>query len=256
MLFGHEDKVKSFEKLAKQDELHHAYLFYGDPEIGKATFARSLGRRLETGAWDDAGRALADTLFVLPPEGKKSLGIEEIREAKRFVWQSPFNSPRRLVIIDNAHLLTSEAQSAMLKIVEEPPRHALIICIVTELSVLMDTLLSRLVKVYFKRLERGKIADILKEKFGISEAKSQALAADSFGRIGRALRQKEGVQPADSENISEYLGREIREIRKRGVFGNSKKLAVLLAREAELARYNTNPPLQKKAIQELLCTNL
>src|SRR3989344_8029858 len=127
MLFGHEDKIAAFEKCIAQGTLGHAYLFFGDPQNGKELFARVLANYLERGVWEEPQGTLSDALFVLPEEGKSTLGIHEIRAVRHYLFQSPIYSSRRLAVLGGAERLTSEAQSAMLKIVEEPPKHGLII---------------------------------------------------------------------------------------------------------------------------------
>ena len=186
-MFGYEDKIIAFKKLAKNGTLGHAYLFFGDREIGKFLFALSLANYLERGKWEDTGGTLSDAFFVVPKEGKQSLGIDEVRDASHFLWQTPAHSSRKMVVIDNADLLTSEAQSAMLKIVEEPPSHAIIVFIANDPSSLFSPLLSRLVKVYFPRFSKKAVSNILEKHFGISKTKSSAVAEDSYGRIGMAL---------------------------------------------------------------------
>lgn len=256
-MFGHEDKITAFKKLAKNGTLGHAYLFFGDREIGKFLFASSLANYLERGKWEDTGGTLSDAFFVVPKEGKQSIGIDEIKDAAHFLWQTPAHSSRKMVIIDNADLLTSEAQSAMLKIVEEPPSHAIIIFIASDSSSLFSPLLSRLVKIYFPRFSKKEIGDILEKNFGISKIKSSSVAEDSYGRIGRAIFLLGSAGGEKSEKInskSTNIENLIFRLRRADIIKNSSKIAWLLKKNFEMEKFNVNQPLQEKAITEFLCS--
>ena len=181
MLCGHNGLKESFSVLAKKGSLSHGYIFFGEPQVGKFSFALSLANFLETGNFDSDGRMLSEILVI------KEGGIDCVREIKNFLWQKPQNSPKRTVIIDNADLLTAEAQSAILKITEEPPEHALIILIVSNLSNILPPILSRLQKIYFPRVAKKEIGDFLIKDLGVNKEKAEELAILAYGRPGRAM---------------------------------------------------------------------
>lgn len=87
-----------------------------------------------------------DSFVLFPVEG--TTGIKSVRDAQRFLWQLPARSPRKTVIIADGASLNSYAQDALLKIVEEPPAHGLIICIVRDPLFLSSALQSRFQKLY------------------------------------------------------------------------------------------------------------
>ena len=182
MIFGHEDKVDIFKDLVANKKLRHAYLFYGDDSIGKFLFAKHLAHFLEFGKFEISNQTLLDTQIFEPNE-KNSIGIEEAREIKRFLSETPLVSPRRLAIIDRVDTFTPEAQTSLLKIVEVPPLSALIIFITYDPQVLFPPLLSRLNKIYFRRLSKENLKNILQNHFEIPFKKAEALADQSFGRL-------------------------------------------------------------------------
>ncbi|MCL4403907.1 hypothetical protein M1432_00965, partial [Patescibacteria group bacterium] len=163
MLFGYESKRAAFEKLIKEGKLSQAYLFYGDRGVGKRSFARLLAAALETGKWEEPLAPLVDALFLLPGENG-SIGIEAVNEAKNFLWQKPAVSPRRFLLVADSEALTDEAQSALLKVVEEPPEHALIAFVAQNREIFLPPLLSRFAKVYFPRLPSAAVERFLKEE--------------------------------------------------------------------------------------------
>ncbi len=253
MLFGYSSKISAFEKLIKSGNLAQAYLFYGDEGVGKLTFARDLATAVERGKWEETTAPLLDAHFLFPGE-KGSIGIDVINEAKNFLWQKPVVSPKRFLLVADSEALTDEAQGALLKVVEEPPPHALIVFVARTCETLLPPLLSRLTRIYFPRLPEREIKRFLMEEKGIAAETAARVAAGSFGSIGRALGILEGTRP-ESDDVLENLRAEIVRLYRADVFRNAKKLRWLLERETLIARYNLNLGLQKKAIQEIISNN-
>lgn len=248
MLFGHSDKIKVFKELVDGGYLSHAYLFFGDAQIGKSHFAKLLAYYLEFGKFEEVSDLLIDAAWFLPDE-KGTIGIGAVRDVKKFLWQTPLRSPRRLAVIDGAEALTPEAQSALLKIVEEPPPHALLIFIAHDLQVLFPPLLSRLSKIYFPRLSKKEVEEILVGHYKVSVANAKAVALRSFGRMGRALKLLERSGKEAADGLEAELEQKIIDLRGRDIFKNSKKLVWLLDREMLLKRFNLNQNLQRKAVE-------
>jgi len=245
MLLGHEEKLALFQSLAERGMLGQSYLFFGDEGIGKRTFARSLARFIEYGSFEDSKKPLLDTV-VFDPDERGKIGIDAARSLRQFVFGKPFHGSRRIAIVDDAHTLTPEAESALLKVVEEPPRSALLVFITPNADRLLSPLRSRLEEVYFKRFAKSEVERILKEHFKVPAAEAKRLAGDSFGRIGYALRMREKGKNADPEAA---LHEKIVDLYREGVVRNSGKLKLLLDREMAISRYNVNMNLQSKAIQ-------
>lgn len=246
-LYGHERLQRVCEDLVKREALGHAYLFFGDAEIGKATFAMWLATRVEQGIFAVPQTPLLDTLEVVPNE-KGSIGIDEVRALKRFLWQTPLASKKRIAIVDHAEALTPEAQGAMLKVVEEPPAHGLLIFVTHDPQALLPPLVSRLSKIYFTRLPKKKIEEYLLAG-GESAPRAKAIAADAYGRMGRAFRLREKTARNEEPPLAEDLEALILTLAKEGVAKNGAALAKLLAREEAIQRFNVNPNIQKKAIE-------
>jgi DNA polymerase-3 subunit delta' len=251
MLFGHGEKIRIFKKLADEGKLGHAYLFFGDAQIGKSYFGKLLAAYLETGIFDLPESPLIDSA-VFSPDEKGTLGIGRVREIRNFLWQTPLRSSRRVVLIEDAEALTAEAQGALLKIVEEPPVHGLILFTAHDPQVLLPPLLSRLSKVHFARLAKLELERTLIENFKVAPAKAKAVAADSFGRIGRAIGSLEKKKMKKETRLEDELEEKIVSLRKSDLVKNSKKLSWLLDREALARRFNLNQNLQRKATEHEL----
>ncbi|OGC57781.1 hypothetical protein A3H26_00660 [candidate division WWE3 bacterium RIFCSPLOWO2_12_FULL_36_10] len=112
-----------------------------------------------------------DVLFVTTIEEKKSIGIEQIKQLVRYIWEKPFSHKQKTAIIENADILTIPAQNALLKVLEEPPIYAqIILCSKTE-EALLPTVVSRCIKVQATGereiiLENNKLNEVLKMHLG------------------------------------------------------------------------------------------
>lgn len=183
-VLGHEKIIKDLQALAAKGTLSHGYIFYGPAMVGKRTTALALAHFLEKGTFESPAEAevLQDTKVIdlafmktLDPDVKDSIGIDAVREIKNFLWQKPNASPKRTLIIDDAELLTTEAQNALLKITEEPPASSLLIIVTSDGESLMGTIRSRLQKIYFGAVPE---ADI------IQWAEAGSFAKKALGKPG------------------------------------------------------------------------
>jgi len=267
VILGHSEKIKIFKDLADKDGLSHAYLFYGPEQVGKNHFAKALSAYLEHGEFEESKRLLSETLTVLPGEDKDSIGIDEVRVAKTFLYRKPVNSEKRLVIIDNSDLLTSQAQNAILKITEEPPKTGIIILITKNPDTLLPTLRSRVQQVYFSRLKSDDLKNFLKKERGLADDEIERIVKLSFGRPGRMFDLIDTDKYKDLLKIFNNLKKDskvkrstIEEISKEGDYRelldyliavlsekpleNYKLLAKIMDAKQKMGDYSTNKRLQ------------
>jgi hypothetical protein len=167
MIIGHKSIIDNIKSLVARDHLGHGYIFFGSSMVGKRTVATGLGSFLENGHFEIpiGDEVLQDTKIIdvdfmrtINPDTKDSIGIDAVREIKNFLWQKPNVSKRRTLIIDNAELLTTEAQNALLKVTEEPPASSLLILVTSDIESILPTITSRLPKIYFGAVPEGDIA--------------------------------------------------------------------------------------------------
>src|SRR3989344_2108132 len=117
--FGFENIKKYFERAVADDSLEHAYLFSGQEMIGKKSFALELASYF-------GPRANNPDLLML---GEENIGIDQVRNLKNFLMLKPYAGKHKIAILNDAHQIGAEAANAMLKVLEEPPEHSLIILI-------------------------------------------------------------------------------------------------------------------------------
>lgn len=225
-MVGYDKLISDFKRLAESNALSHAYLFFGKSrkELDvKFVFAQSLANYLENGDFKAPDNILKE-LLIIEPDKKSTIGIEVVRSLKYFLWQRPISSNRRIAIIKNAENLTSEAQNAALKIVEEPPASSLIIFIADNEDSLFPTLSSRVQKIYFSLSEEDQQ---FKETIKINKLKTE--------------------KNIEENQIDEFFESLIAELRKDPI-KNSEKLKETLRRLTFVKQFNTNKSLQLKSL--------
>ena len=137
---GQEPVVDLLLKAIRGSKLAHAYLFCGARGTGKTSVARIFAR--------DVGCNSEDIIEI---DAASNRGIDEIRELREAVRSVPFSSQYKVYIIDEVHMLTKEAANALLKTLEEPPKHVIFILATTDPDKLPQTIVSRCQKVEFKQ---------------------------------------------------------------------------------------------------------
>jgi len=199
-IVGHGPQIELLRRIARGGRLAHALLLAGPPGIGKRAIADALTATLlcERGGEDACGecgacRQLAagshpDVLVVGLPRDKREIPIDKARELNQFLRLQPLRGGRKIAIVDDAHLLNLPAQNALLKGLEEPPPESLAILVAHNADALLQTVRSRCQRVLFAPLEEAVVADLLATRLGVPADEAKALAAQSDGSVGRALR--------------------------------------------------------------------
>jgi DNA polymerase-3 subunit delta' len=202
-MLGHVNIKEDLSRLKESGRLAHGYLFFGPLGVGKSSFAKELAWYLENGNWEEGQRPLSDAFFISPDEGG-TIGIDTVRSVRSFLSERPNVSQYRLVVVNNANALTTEAQNALLKVAEEPPAGAMLILIVTEKESLLSTLVSRLQSVYFGRVAEEEIVGWLVQN-GIPKKDAVSAAELSDGKPGLALMIAKGEVPENVRLAKEFL---------------------------------------------------
>ena len=193
--------VETLRQAVRQGRLTHAYLFSGPRGTGKTSVARILAKAICCETPTKEGEPCLECascravekgqhLDVFEIDAASNRGIDEIREIKERIDQSPVMGRYRIYIIDEVHMLTSEAFNALLKTLEEPPSHVIFVLATTEPQKLPVTVLSRCQRYEFQRLSVTLIEE----------------------RLGKVMTE-EGIQaePEALELIAEYADGALRD---------------------------------------------
>ncbi|MBU1046459.1 DNA polymerase III subunit gamma/tau [Patescibacteria group bacterium] len=156
-VLGQDHIVDTLQKAISLGNIAHAYLFSGTRGTGKTSIARLLAQEIKCSAND-----------LNEIDAASNRGIDDIRELREAVTVLPFESPYKVYIIDEVHMLTKEAFNALLKTLEEPPKHVVFVLATTELEKIPDTIMSRCQTFNFKKpsleILKKAILDICKKE--------------------------------------------------------------------------------------------
>lgn len=192
-VLNQEHIVAVLEGAVAKGMIPHALLFTGSRGTGKTTVARIFAKAV--------GASERDTYEI---DAASNRGIDDIRALNEAVFTMPYESPYKVYIIDEVHMLTKEAFNALLKTLEEPPKHVIFILATTEQDKLLDTITSRCQVFQFRAPSRLVLRDAIlditkKEKFKLdsSAADMIAIAADGSFRDAIGITQKVIMASAD-----------------------------------------------------------
>ena len=154
--------VKTLQNSLVRDRVAHAILFSGVRGVGKTTLARIMAKAINCEQRTDANPCnkctscveitAGSSLDLYEIDGASNRGIQEIRELKEKIRFLPTSSKYKIIIIDEVHMLTTEAFNALLKTLEEPPDHVFFMFATTELHKIPITILSRCQRYELKRV--------------------------------------------------------------------------------------------------------
>lgn len=180
-IIGQEQVVAPLEEQIKSGKVGHAYLFAGSRGLGKTSIARIFARELKTDERD---------IFEL--DAASNNGVDEVRALNESVHTLPFNSERKVYVLDEAHMLSKSAWNALLKTLEEPPAHVVLILATTELEKVPETVRSRCQIFTFKKPQRATLAQMVtavakKEGVAIEPSAAELIALLADGSYRDAL---------------------------------------------------------------------
>ena len=181
---GHSSLIENFKNRCSNGNLSHAQLISGEDGIGKSILAEILGKLILNG---DLNREYVDIINYKP--SKASFGVDDVREIIDEVNKKPFEGDKKVIIIHQGNKLTIQAQNALLKTIEEPPKGVYIIILCESLELILDTIKSRCEIYKLKPLTKSELYEYIKiKKFNYYENEIKSAIAFSEGVPGRIDR--------------------------------------------------------------------
>lgn len=198
-IHGQDAAIITLRNALAHGRLGHAHLFTGPPGVGKKRTALALAQALFCRVKPQEGCGVCtaclsvmhgthpDVLIVAPAAGKRDISIDQVRELQRLIGLRAVQGGKKIALVDNAHLLNAAAQSALLKVLEEPLGDALLILLTVNAATLSRPLLSRCQQVRFSALALAVVEKLLIQEHGKDSQTAHLLACYSRGSLGDVL---------------------------------------------------------------------
>ncbi len=199
-IVGHRDVVEHLKLAIATDAVSHAYILDGEKGSGKKAIARTFARALNCegtgeGPCEKCHSCLQalhknhPDIVEVTHEKPDSLTVDDIRkQVVDDVQIRPYSSRYKVYIVPDAEKMTKQAQNALLKTIEEPPDYAVILLLTANLSVLLQTILSRCVVLHTKPIPDEQVRNYLMEHEQMTDYEADLCVAFAQGNIGKALR--------------------------------------------------------------------
>jgi len=193
-ILGQDHIVKVLESSIENGNIAHAYIFSGSRGTGKTSIARIFAKEIGTSTND-----------IIEIDAASNTGVDDIRALNESVSTLPFESKYKVYILDEAHMLSKSAWNALLKTLEEPPKHVIFILATTEFNKIPETIVSRCQTFSFKKPTQKVLKEVImaiakKEKFSVDNVSCEliALLGDGSFRDAQSILQK--VMSASKDN--------------------------------------------------------
>lgn len=201
-IVGHDWAVGWLRRALARDTIHHAYCFTGPEAVGKQTLALAFARALLCTAPSAADRPCGvcsvcqksmggfhpDLRLVEPTTPTAALTVEQIRAVVHDAALSPIEARVKVFVIARMNQATTAASNALLKTLEEPPGHVVLILLSDRREALLPTIVSRCQVIGLRPLPRELVEQTLITRWQIPAARATLLARLSHGRLGEAVR--------------------------------------------------------------------
>lgn len=216
-IVGQDQVINSIKYQVKNSTVSHAYIFSGTRGTGKTSTAKILARAVNCehpidgnpcNECETCKSILRGTnLDVVEMDAASNNGVDDIRDLREKAFYTPSTSKYKVYIIDEVHMLSKGAFNALLKILEEPPKHLIFILATTEIERVPQTILSRTQRYSFKRISVDTISKniseiISKEGRSIDEAGIDLIAQMADGSMRDAVSLLDRVVAVNDKQIS------------------------------------------------------
>ena len=235
-LIGNDEVKDILNNAITNSRVLHSYMFIGTRGIGKYLFAKEFARKIlcmsEQNNCNECKSCIEfesnthpDYYEIEPQDG--SIKIEQIRQMQEKILEKPIVSSKKIYIIKDSDKMTIEAGNCLLKTLEEPPKHLVIILVAENESMILNTIRSRCTKISFKPIPNEMILKYLKENYGI-ENLSENIFSLFNGSIGNA------IDYIDKKEMYEEVEKAFSNIEKTNILDVLNKLECLYSNKENI----------------------
>ena len=196
-IIGHEKIIEGLNRAISNQTISHSYLFEGEESIGKRKVAYAFAKAL---LCKGEGKLPCNTcsscskfdsgnhpdFFAIEPENN-IIRVHQVESLIKEITTSPYESTRKIFIIDDSHKMNTESKNTLLKTLEEPPTYVNIILISSSSNNLLPTILSRVQSIKFYPIEYSKVMDLLVSDHNKSPEEAKFIAEFTKGAIGKSI---------------------------------------------------------------------
>ncbi|MDR1150037.1 MAG: hypothetical protein LBJ93_00180 [Clostridiales bacterium] len=186
MIYNNSLKI-FLENNIKDEKISHAYLFYGDHGTGKLFVAKNFAKKIlnnnNKNNLESGDKCCDPDLIIID---KDSIVVDDIKNLIKDIYIKPFENNYKFFILKMADF-TQQAQNALLKILEDPPKYIIFILISDDIKIFLETIISRCIVLKTKLISKNKIKKILKLNFELKEEEIEIYSNYANGSIGRAI---------------------------------------------------------------------
>lgn len=212
-VMGHEKPIRLLQRAIAQGKVTHSYLFTGNEGIGKSLVALQFAKALNCLQGENPvdgcdrcpsckkiDRALHPDVLLIEPEGQ-TLKVDQVREMQSAIAYRPYEGRRKVFILTAADQMAPHMSNTLLKTLEEPPLHTVIILLAKSSKGILPTILSRCQSIRFNSLPPHLVSEWLMREKGLDEDESRLLSSLSEGSPGKALEIKEEISGIPREEL-------------------------------------------------------
>ncbi len=213
---GQEHVVRTLRNAVTQGKVHHAYLFVGSRGTGKTSMAKILaaclncehGPTIEPCGVCDSCRSIASatSLDVIEMDAASNNSVDDIRDLRESVVYAPVSGRHKIYILDEAHMLSTQAWNAFLKTLEEPPPNTVFVLATTEAAKVLPTVVDRCHRFDFARPTIEQLASVVRR---VAETEAIAIPPDAVALLARQATGSFRDALGTLEQLVTYAGTQI-----------------------------------------------